>query len=224
MLPRDYRGPFVNQRWLEIVNTEDRVIPPYACLEVVSDALYETDNPATPGGLPRIGVKRPSADNLVNVMFNGPFPIRGTSSTSTPFGFGTFDLPTWVLYDDADTPASGEQWGPQADSYEIKKGNTGLYVLGNSNATSGDGSAIVRVSGTTGGFSAGKSSSTITARSGTTPGEGQVVLYENIEGTLTAGATVNVLNIYTAIAGDLWVHVARDGQGNWHVISVECGA
>lgn len=63
----------------------------------------------------------------------------------------------------------------------------------------------------------GKSSGTISARSGTTPGSGSVVLYFDNSGTLTAsGETITVKNLSsTATSSGVWVGCAYDGIDYW---------
>lgn len=48
------------------------------------------------------------------------------------YGFGSWLWHAdWVLYDDANTPAVGETWGPQDGSFEIKKYRYGFEIWGN---------------------------------------------------------------------------------------------
>ena len=47
----------------------------------------------------------------------------------------SFDFPNWVLYDTADTPAVGQQWGPVNASWEVELDSLGFVIAGG--ATSG---------------------------------------------------------------------------------------
>lgn len=48
------------------------------------------------------------------------------------YGYGTWLWQAdWVLYDDANTPAIGESWGPQSGSFELKKYRYGFTIWGN---------------------------------------------------------------------------------------------
>lgn len=63
----------------------------------------------------------------------------------------------------------------------------------------------------------GKSNGAISARSGTTPGSGDVDLYFDDGGTLTAsGETITVKNLSsTGTSDDVWVGCAYDGIDYW---------
>ncbi len=68
----------------------------------------------------------------------------------------------------------------------------------------------------------------ITARVGTTPGTGTVDLYDlDDSGILTnSGEVVTVYSISSTTGGvptGTYVMVSEDGQGNWWLISVDCG-
>jgi hypothetical protein len=74
-----------------------------------------------------------------------------------------------------------------------------------------------------------KTTTTITARSGTTPGKGNADLY-HYEGTSTVtlvadSPTVNVevLNDYgTAVTSARWIKVDRDEGGRWTLVGADC--
>lgn len=75
-------------------------------------------------------------------------------------------------------------------------------------------------------FNAAKTTSEISARSGTTVGTGTADIYRiDDEDELIEAEEIDVVNIFGAtIATGLWIQVARDSRGRWQVVSVECGA
>lgn len=69
----------------------------------------------------------------------------------------------------------------------------------------------------------GKATTSITARSGTTPGSGTVEIYDGGSGTLTAtGATKTAKNAGTIISSGKWVRIDLDGFGVWWADPQEC--
>ncbi len=60
----------------------------------------------------------------------------------------------------------------------------------------------------------------IGARSGASPGSGELTLYQLVGGTLTAmSATVTAHNLGAALAQDAWVLVIRDNLGAWWILA-----
>lgn len=108
---RDYtRIPFVN----DYAGT----IPAYGVLRVTE--LVESD-----------GVKIFEA-NRPDTSFNRLYLVNGPEDVAEDgFGWGTW---LWhadeVLYDDANTPAMGESWGPQNASFELAKWRYGFTIWG----------------------------------------------------------------------------------------------
>ena len=69
----------------------------------------------------------------------------------------------------------------------------------------------------------GKATTSITARSGTTPGSGTVEIYDGGSGTLTAtGVTKTAKNAGTIISSGKWVRIDLDGFGVWWASPEEC--
>lgn len=71
-------------------------------------------------------VDRPDTSFARLYLVNGPEDVAQNA-----FGWGTWLWHAdWVLYDDADTPAFGESWGPQASSFKLKKWRYGFTIWG----------------------------------------------------------------------------------------------
>ncbi len=72
-----------------------------------------------------------------------------------------------------------------------------------------------------------KTSSTITARSGTTVGSGTVDFYERVGSTLTATGLSDTVYSYSSTTGGIpsgtYGFAQRDRTGDWWLISVDCG-
>lgn len=117
-LPLDTRSPHQQQRWIELKNTGGSDIPAFAVVEV--DGASHDDM-----GRTILHVKRPTADNLANVVVNGAQVI--------PVGeqgrVGTNDFPAYVLCTGG-TPAAGERWGTTANSYYIQQNKSGFRICG----------------------------------------------------------------------------------------------
>lgn len=73
--------------------------------------------------------------------FNGPSDV---ADGRTGFAIQP-NTAQWVLYDDADTPAFQEEWGPVANSFEIGSGGSGFLVM--SAPTSGRVLAVAKSGG-----------------------------------------------------------------------------
>jgi hypothetical protein len=77
-------------------------------------------------GVQRLIVAKPNSTAQSLYLVNGPDTVASTAQ-----GWGTWLWHgDWLLYDDANTPAYGETWGPQNASWEVKKDNPGFLILG----------------------------------------------------------------------------------------------
>lgn len=104
--------------WVEVYNGTSETIPPFAVMEVssVSSGIYTVVKPT--GNNPKI--------TLVN---------SGTAIAAHDYGTGTYDSPTYVLYDSGDgtpTLSSSTEWGPQSGSWKLRSGQKGFTPLGDS--------------------------------------------------------------------------------------------
>jgi hypothetical protein len=125
--------PPVDQRVRQIPNPDKRVwykcvpdsgstpaAPAFGVVEIV-DVVLEGDQPV-------IHYQRPSEDNLTKtaVLWGQAIPSGATAGAE---GLCTLE-PTFAAYNTASAPAFDEDWGTEASSYLIKKGNTGFKILG----------------------------------------------------------------------------------------------
>lgn len=134
---QDFRSYFLKQQWFPVTGSD---APPYGCVEITSDVLFNDATSGIPLGVGRATVRRPEKDGVFQTAILGPQGISGG------IGYATFDLPAWVRYDDSgEAPAAGDVWGPQKDSYELKKNVPGYWPFGDALAVDQDGNSIMRV-------------------------------------------------------------------------------
>lgn len=109
-------------------NDSGETIPAFAVMRVTGATGL--------GSIPVLTVAKPNTAFQRRYLVNGPLAVSGASGQNT-FGLGTWaEQSAFVLYDDANTPAYGEEWGPSNGSWEIKKYRYGFHILGG--ATGGD--------------------------------------------------------------------------------------
>lgn len=108
-------------------NQSGEIIPAYAVMRVTGVSVM--------GSVPIITVAKPSSTFQRLYLVNGPLPVSGASNQEPNFGTWA-EGAAFVLYDDANTPAYGEEWGPSNGSWKIKKYRYGFHILGG--ATGGD--------------------------------------------------------------------------------------
>jgi hypothetical protein len=107
-------------RWIRAKNTHSEDVPAHGVVKVSGATSL--------GSAITLEVTRPAAatDAMTGqVAFAAPLGIKAGTH-----GHVTMQWPCIARYDDAGTPASGELWGPQADSFELLRGNDGFLVLG----------------------------------------------------------------------------------------------
>lgn len=110
-------------------NESGETIPAYGVMRITGVSTGQS--------VPVITVAKPSSTFQRLYLVNGPLQVSGDSSRSDLRGFGTWaEGAAFVLYDDASTPAYGDEWGPQNGSWEIKKNRYGFFVIGG--ATGGE--------------------------------------------------------------------------------------
>jgi len=109
-------GQWHKTRWIEALASGD--IPAFGVVEITG-ATWEEPNRTV------LLVSQPSEDSVSPFAINSHKPIP-----SGGYGLVSLTGPVFALYDNAATPATGELWGPQSGSFEAKKGNLGLVILG----------------------------------------------------------------------------------------------
>jgi hypothetical protein len=93
-------------------------IPAYGCVRITGVTSSDDVQVFT--------VSRPDTSFARLYLVNGPEDVAEDA-----FGWGTFLWHAdWVLYDDANTPAFGESWGPQNGSFELAKWRYGFTIWG----------------------------------------------------------------------------------------------
>ena len=111
--------PASRVRYRDYINVGSYAVPPYGIVEVSgSTALH---------GIEILQCRRPTGSTPAQKFFiNGPSPCAVGKR-----GICTRDFPHRVLYNSSDgTPAVGEKWGPEADSFVAQKGVSTFTVIG----------------------------------------------------------------------------------------------
>lgn len=102
--------------WVPVLNTTTETIPSFGVMSVIGD-LDEDGN---------VSVGKPDENGSSRLLVNGEVAIRAGKT-----GIGTPGLRCVVAYDQADgAPVVGDDWGPGADTWLLKKGNTGFFLWG----------------------------------------------------------------------------------------------
>ena len=134
------RGQFQECRWMEAV-AGDYDIPAFGLVQITGATWEEP-------GRTVLSAVRPTNTNCQRIAINSWKPIAASD-----YGLVTCEGPSYVLYDTADTPAIGQEWGPEADSFKAAKGKCGLIILGAADTTRGI--VLVNVLGGPGGLVGG---------------------------------------------------------------------
>ncbi len=80
----------------------------------------------------RITVAKPNTAIQRAYLVNGPTDIATSAD-----GWGTYlTHAAHVLYDDSETPAIGEEWGPQDDAWTLRKNHWGFVIVGGNTGSS----------------------------------------------------------------------------------------
>lgn len=133
--PHNDRAPFQQHRWVECFNAGGQEIPSFGVVEITGAQTVKLGRIAVNG-------QRPSETDLTDVAVNGHSPIPVGKS-----GQVTFSYPAYALYNNASTPAFGENWGTEAGAFTLKKNNSGFGIVGNE-LTAPDRVFVVRATGT----------------------------------------------------------------------------
>lgn len=134
-IPQDSRAPHRQQRWIELVNAGNEVIPPFAALEIAPPGSHRPE--ASGGYTPLDGrtvlyVRKPTHDNPCLSVINGPceIPIYGYGKV------GTMDDPMLAMVASA-SYETGIDVGIKAGSYQLHKGYCGYRIIGDYDAVYG---------------------------------------------------------------------------------------
>lgn len=177
-------------------------VPAFGIVEIDSTESDEE-------GIQRFLVKQKADGGSEVYLINGLDPIAD-QSTGAPLGGVSCDWPVEALYDSADTPAVGEEWGPTDGSYLLKKSGSGFQIVGSPKADPDGGRERVRVkaSAATSGFAKTKSGGIAAAtESPDDLGSATCDLYvADDAGLLTdTGVDDTIWNIAGAVAGTTFI-------------------
>jgi hypothetical protein len=107
------------QRQLTIKNIGSEKAPPFGIMQVFG-LSFDQDADRW-----KVEAGRPTEDNAKLFVINGATELEANEESS-----GTWDWPTWVLFDSADgTPGLGEVWGVGKDTFKARKDKRGLIVI-----------------------------------------------------------------------------------------------
>jgi hypothetical protein len=120
---------------VDVLNESGETIPGFAVMQVSG---WEAGR----SGRDYVKVTKPDGAGAIYLL-NSPFPIADDK-----IGRATAANNCYALFNDAETPATSEAWGPEADSWKLAKGATGFLVVGDDKGTGAN--ARVRVSFATG--------------------------------------------------------------------------
>lgn len=116
---------------LAVLNESGETIPGFAVMQVSG---WEPNR----SGRDYIKVTKPDGAGEV-FLLNSPFPIADdTPGLASDYSF------LYALYDDGETPAVDEAWGPESGSWKLKKDNGGFFIVGDEKGSGAN--ARVRVS------------------------------------------------------------------------------
>lgn len=181
-------------------NDASATIPAYAVMRVTGSV--------TVTGTEYVTVAKPNTDFKRKYLVNGSAEVLNGE-----YGVGTWlEEADWVLYDDANTPAVGESWGPKNDSWKLNKWRYGFTIIGN---PSGGATDIVRAWQEEANEFIGKTDSTHNKNS-----TGTVSIYDgNLSDTTDNMSSVE--NKFANVSSGKWVQV-RWNAGKWHLVAAEC--
>lgn len=114
--PLHQGGPPPDRYNLTVENKSGEEAPAYGILRVTNGKMPSED------GSYEIG--KPDGSSAT-YWINSPVAIADDA-----FGAATNRFPTTVAYDDAETPAVGEEWGPVTGSWLLTKTGTGYRIVG----------------------------------------------------------------------------------------------
>jgi hypothetical protein len=179
-------------------NDSGETIPSYAIV-----GLAYVASPAT-------GRKVASGDQIVNS--SNPWVVNSrvaVSSDGPGWGFGSANRYEWIAYESADgTPAVGDEWGPKADSWKLRRAAAGCRIV-----SVGSGVVFCEIMGRSGirvAYCTQKCK------------KGQTKTFQLREGygSSEAGAEIQVKNrIYGTISSGTPCYVSEI-YGTWEVIAV----
>lgn len=204
-------------RWQPCKNVGATTISAYGCVEVTGI----TDDPLTYDKV--WTVRRPTSATPAAVAANGPGQI-----VANAFGVITFDDPFFILVDAAVTPAVGTTLGPAANQFDVDTSGSPTFIALSTVLTSPRRCLARWNTGVTTRHRFGRTTSTITAASGTTSrtlGSGTVDLFTNsgTSGTNTTTSVTAYNTMGSVIDTDTYVQLTKfDPNGDYFITAVDC--
>ena len=201
-----HQGSYLPAPFVRFKNTASETAPKGAVMRITtstsaSDKCVTIAKPDTSfHRLYLINVGGPVAENKFG---------RGMFLTAETFSWDTH----YVLYDTANTPAYGESWGPQNDSWKLKKFRYGFTILGG-NTGSGETAKTIAVQHVVNHFY-GQTDAAINKGS-----SGTVSVYDG-DNTDTSINVSSVQNKFANVAITKKVSVTWEA-GAWRLTSAEC--
>lgn len=185
-------------------NESGETVPAYGVMRVTGVEFVAS--------VPLIIVAKPSTAFQRMYLVNGPMQVSGDSNQDRR-GFGTWLSDAgFVLYDDSNTPAYGEGWGPSASSWKIKKWRYGFTILGG--ATGGDTDIVAARQDIVNEFYGQTDGAHNKGSTGT------ISIFDGNNADTTDNQT-SVTNRYGNVATTKKVTVRWHG-GTWGIVSAEC--
>jgi hypothetical protein len=163
-------------------------------------------------GEPRLHVRRPTGDDAAWYIIN-----TNASVSHNANGWGTLATcaPALALYDDAQTPAFGKEWGPQPSSYGLKRGRTGFICQGTGTGGSTDRVSVIQQGKQ--GIYFGTNSASLVAK-----GSNAIVTMKDASGT-TFSFTRSVKCRLASLEASYDCHISMI-DGVWELVGKECEA
>lgn len=123
---KNHGGARVGKPGVRFYNDSGETIPAYGIMRI------------KPGGTDGfLNVDKPNTTFSGLYLVNGPDDVAYQSWSRGSFllsdTVGMFDR--MALYNTADTPATGEHWGPVSNSWLLTKNSSGFYILGGADGT-----------------------------------------------------------------------------------------
>jgi hypothetical protein len=192
-------------RWISFRNDSGGEIPAFGIIKITGIVLVDQK--------PYLKAEKSDAygaqyDHYVNGAVAVPSSAYGKCASGA-------DGPVWAAYDDAETPAFGEHWGPINADWELKKKSGGFRIYGEPT----DGRVLVlrapliRVRGELDGDLADASTATVSA------------YYWNGSAWTDSGENISSVRVGIPISEDIesgkvvWMDFQND---DWFVTAAEC--
>ena len=190
--------PLGDVRWIPFRNDSGSDMPGGACIAPNGIVIIE--------GQSVVSAQQPSTALYRRYLINGPVAVPNGS-----YGVCTFDTPAWAYYDNSNSPAANEGWGPKPSSWKLFKNYPGFTILGSFT------NERVLVIGNEINFVRAKTDSSH-AKSAT----GTISVYTAPGGSeVDTAMNLTAYNPYAAVGSGKWVS-ATWYAGQWILSDAEC--